>query len=168
MITAQDYYWDPSAVVPYLSNPGIPSTAWYLTYDNPQSIQAKVQYAIARNLGGWIIWHLGMDYIAGSPHPHPLLDAVQAASAPAVLSASTLGGGVVGTLYSASLGATGAAPLQWSLLSGSLPSGLSLSSAGVISGTPTTGGAFTFIVTVGSFAGSASQSFTITIAASAN
>jgi hypothetical protein len=139
-----------------------------LTYDNPQSIAAKVQYIVAQELGGWIIWNLASDYMAGDPHPHPLLDAVQTGSAPAVVSASALSNGTVGTPYGASLSATGAAPLQWALSSGSLPSGLSLSSAGVISGTPTTTGTFTFIVTVGNFAGSASQSFAITIAASAN
>jgi GH18 family chitinase len=169
MITGQNYTWDPSAVVPYINHIGTtPSAYWYLTYDNPQSIQAKVQYIIAQNFGGWIIWHLGMDYMAGNPHPHPLLDAVQAGSAPAFLSASTLSSGTVGISHSASLSASGAAPLHWALSSGSLPNGLSLSSAGVISGTPTTTGTFTFIVTVGNFAGSASQSFAITIAASAN
>jgi chitinase len=167
LITQQNYTWDNVAVVPYINYLGSsPSTYWYLTYDNPQSIQAKVQYIIARNLGGWIIWHLGGDYVTGNPHPHPLLDAVQAGSAPAVLSTSALSSGTVGTLYSASLSATGAAPLQWSLSSGRLPSGLSLSSTGVISGAPTTAGTFAFVVTVGNFAGSSSQSFTITIAAS--
>jgi chitinase len=169
MITGVNYSWDSLAVVPYINHIGTtPPAYWYLTYDSPQSIQAKVQYIIAQNLGGWIIWHLGMDYMAGNPHPHPLLDAVQIGSAPAILSASALGSGAVGIVYSASLSATGAAPRRWSLSSGSLPSGLSLSSVGVIRGTPTTAGTFTFIVTVGNFAGSASQSFTITIAASAN
>jgi hypothetical protein len=168
LITSANYNWDSPSVVPYLSNPGTPETAWYLSYENPQSIQAKVQYIIAQNLGGWIIWDLWADYLPGDSHPQPLLDAVQVGSAPAVLSASAVSNGTVGRPYGASLSATGAAPLQWALSSGSLPSGLSLSSAGVISGTPTTAGRFTFILTVGNFAGSASQSFTITIAASAN
>jgi chitinase len=169
LVTQQNYTWDNSAMVPYINYLGSnPSTYWYLTYDNPQSIQAKVQYITAQGLGGWIIWYLGGDYVTGNPHPHPLLDAVQAGSAPTVLGALALGRGTVGTLYSASLSAAGAAPLHWALSSGSLPNGLSLSSVGVINGTPTTAGTFTFIVTVGNFAGSASQSFTITIAASAN
>jgi len=169
LITQQNYTWDPLAMVPYINYIGTkPPAYWYLTYDNPQSIQAKVQYIIAQNLGGWIIWHLGMDWISGAAHPHPLLDAVQAGSAPAVFGASALSSGTVGRSYSASLRATGAAPLHWALSSGSLPNGLSLSSVGVISGTPATAGTFTFTVTVGNFAGSASQSFTITIAAAAN
>ena len=42
----------------------------------------------------------------------------------------------------------GTKPLTWSLASGSLPAGLKLSSAGVLSGTPTTAGTSTFTITV--------------------
>ena len=76
LTTSENYNWDPVAVVPYLSSPGTPSTSWYVTYENPQSIQAKIQYIIAQNLGGWIIWNLHWDYVPGDPHPHPLLDAI--------------------------------------------------------------------------------------------
>jgi GH18 family chitinase len=168
IVAQYGHVWDSSDMVPWIEFPGTPSTSWYLSYDDAQSVQAKVRYAINKNLGGWIIWHIGMDYMVGDSHPHPLLDAVQAGSAPAVLSASALSSGTVGRSYSASLSASGAAPLRWELPSGSLPNGLSLSSVGVISGAPTTAGTFTFTVTVGNFAGSASQSFTITIAASGN
>jgi chitinase len=169
LIMDLNYTWDPSAMVPYINYLGnTPSAYWYVTYDNPQSIQAKVQYIVAQHLGGWFIWLLGADYLTGNPHPQPLLDAVQAGSAPSVLSASTLGSGVVGTVYSASLSAAGAAPVQWSPSNGSLPGGLSLNSAGLISGIPTTAGTFTFVVTMENFAGRATQSFTITIAASTN
>jgi hypothetical protein len=55
-----------------------------------------------------------------------------------VISPSTLSNGTVGTAYSAPLNATGgSAPYVWSVVSGSLPPGLSLSSNGIISGTPT-------------------------------
>jgi hypothetical protein len=51
--------------------------------------------------------------------------------------------------FSARLGAVGGiAPYAWSLVSGSLPAGLSLSSSGVISGTPTTQGTTTVKVKV--------------------
>lgn len=40
----------------------------------------------------------------------------------------------------------GTAPYRWSLLSGSMPSGVTLSSGGVISGTPTTPGSYTFTI----------------------
>lgn len=55
-----------------------------------------------------------------------------------VITPATLSNGTVGSAYSAPLTATGgSAPYVWSVLSGALPSGLSLSSNGIISGTPT-------------------------------
>ena len=58
----------------------------------------------------------------------------------------------------------GTAPYTWSVTSGSLPAGLSLSSAGVISGTPTTPGSSTFTVQVtDSLSATATKSLTITI-----
>ncbi len=57
--------------------------------------------------------------------------------------------GTVGISYSTTLAATGGVtPYTWTILSGTLPAGLSLSSAGVISGTPTTRGASIFTVQV--------------------
>jgi hypothetical protein len=62
---------------------------------------------------------------------------------------ATLPVATVSTPYSAMLSAVGGtAPYHWSVQSGSLPSGLSLSSAGVISGTPTSSVAATFTVKV--------------------
>lgn len=60
-------------------------------------------------------------------------------SPPPSITTTTLAGGTVGTAYSANLAATGGAgTLTWALASGSsLPAGLSLSSSGTISGTPT-------------------------------
>jgi putative cell wall-binding protein len=56
---------------------------------------------------------------------------------------------VVGTAYTETLTATGGtAPYTWVLTTGTLPTGLTLSSAGVISGTPTTRGAESVTVTV--------------------
>ena len=58
-------------------------------------------------------------------------------------------GGAVGTAYLTDLQALyGTAPYSWSIISGSLPSGLSMTSAGVISGTPTTSGDYSFVVQV--------------------
>jgi hypothetical protein len=49
--------------------------------------------------------------------------------------------GFVGVPYSLQLSACcGTAPYTWSIYQGSLPAGLSLSSGGLISGTPTTAG----------------------------
>ncbi len=70
------------------------------------------------------------------------------AAAPAVVfSTTTLPGGTVGTVYSASVVASGGAgTLSYALASGSLPAGLSLSSAGALSGKPTAGGTSSFTV----------------------
>ena len=76
---------------------------------------------------------------------------LQITVAPAVLmiSTSTLPNGQVGATYSITLAATGGAtPYRWSLSAGALPSGLTLSSAGVLSGTPAAAGTFSFTVTI--------------------
>ena len=57
-------------------------------------------------------------------------------------------GGAIGTAYSQQLAATQSSTLTFALFSGSLPPGLSLSSSGVISGTPTAGGLYTFTVSI--------------------
>jgi sugar lactone lactonase YvrE len=60
--------------------------------------------------------------------------------------------------------AGGQLPYNWSLASGTLPAGLSLSSAGIISGTPTGSGSSQFVarVTDANFA-TTTQSFTLTV-----
>ena len=68
-----------------------------------------------------------------------------AGTAPTITTAS-LPNGQVGTVYSQTLAATGSTPITWSLDSGSLPGGLTLSTSGVISGMPSTDGTFNFTV----------------------
>ncbi|MGB9255008.1 MAG: putative Ig domain-containing protein, partial [Candidatus Korobacteraceae bacterium] len=66
--------------------------------------------------------------------------------------------GTVGVNYSTTLAATGGVtPYTWSLASGSLPAGLSLSASGVISGKPTASGASTFTVQVADSGGTSQQ-----------
>jgi large repetitive protein len=67
-----------------------------------------------------------------------------------VVTTTSLPGAALGVAYSQTLQATGGVqPYQWAVTSGSLPSGLTLSSAGVISGTPTgSTGTSNFTVTV--------------------
>lgn len=62
------------------------------------------------------------------------------------LSPSTLPNGTLGAAYSEQVDASGgAAPYTFSLASGALPPGLALSAAGLISGTPTDTGVFSFV-----------------------
>ena len=73
--------------------------------------------------------------------------------------------GVTGTPYSQTLTARGGRlAYTWSLMSGTLPSGLTLSSSGVISGTPAVSGVFTITVGVSDSASTtAQQAFTLTL-----
>src|SRR5439155_17425034 len=73
--------------------------------------------------------------------------------------------GTVNAAYSATLSATGGTPPYfWSLVSGSLPTGLSLASNGTLSGTPTIAGISTPTIQVTDNVGAiVSQAFSITI-----
>ncbi|TDU70684.1 putative Ig domain-containing protein [Prosthecobacter fusiformis] len=79
---------------------------------------------------------------------------------------SALVGGSVGETYFKSLEAIEGKPVyEWTVIGGTLPDGLSLSSAGVISGRPTFAGIFNFIVQAADKTPTAvSKSFTIVIA----
>jgi hypothetical protein len=79
------------------------------------------------------------------------IGAVELAAQPIVISPDKLPHGSVGTAYRVTLTATGGAyPIYtWALAPGStLPDGLTLTSKGVLSGTPTKAGSFTFTVSV--------------------
>jgi endoglucanase len=79
-----------------------------------------------------------------SPSPAPTTTVT-----PIALTTSSLPGGTVGTGYSADLTASGGTPpYTWSVVSGQLPAGLSLSGAGTISGTPAAAGTFAFTLQV--------------------
>ncbi len=85
-----------------------------------------------------------------------------------VITTTSLPSGTVGTSYTATtLAATGGTPpYTWSLASGALPGGLSVSSAGVISGTPTAAGTFSVTLKVTDSAqATATQSYSVTVAA---
>ena len=68
---------------------------------------------------------------------------------PLSITTTSLPAGVVNVSYSQSLGATGGTPpYTWTLTTGSLPAGLTLSSGGAITGMPSTAGSSSFSVTV--------------------
>ena len=71
----------------------------------------------------------------------------------------SLDDGEVGKAYSMTLTANGTSPLTWTVSSGTLPAGLTLSSNGIISGTPTESGSIEFAVQVGNSVGSDTRSY---------
>lgn len=72
-----------------------------------------------------------------------------AAANPLAITTTSLPNAQIGVPYSQTLQATGGTPpYSWLEISGSLPPGLSVASDGVISGTPTEGGNFSFTVGV--------------------
>jgi hypothetical protein len=79
------------------------------------------------------------------------------------ITTATLPNGTAGTAYSQAIMATGDTPITWGLVSGALPTGLSLFENGIVSGTPTTAGAYSFSVKASNSTGSDSKSFSITI-----
>lgn len=88
------------------------------------------------------------------------------ATAPAPV-ASVLHDGTTGVAYSETISAVnGTPPYSFAITGGALPTSLSMSSSGGISGTPSAAGTFTFVVQVtdsGSLVGT--QSFSITVSA---
>ena len=96
------------------------------------------------------------------------LDNVRAvpANGPVITTASPLASGALGIPYSQTLAATGGvAPYSWTLMGGSLPANLNLSSAGVISGTPTSTGTANFTVqAMDSKSQTATKAFSLTTA----
>ena len=77
---------------------------------------------------------------------------------------SQLPDGTVAGAYNSTLSASGGStPYTWTLFSGALPTGLTLNTAGTISGTPTTAGTFRFTVQVSDTISSASANLSINI-----
>ena len=90
---------------------------------------------------------------------------INVAAPPVQIATSSLPLAVRGLAYSQQLAATGGTqPFTWSLTGAPLPSGLSLNSSGLISGTPTVTGAFTVTLSVRDQSGSTSgRSFVLTV-----
>lgn len=84
------------------------------------------------------------------------------------ITTSSLAGALGNVPYTQSLSAVGgAAPYTFELLSGNLPTGLTLNSAGQISGTPTSAGTYNFFARVSDSAGATAQaSYSIVVSSS--
>jgi plastocyanin domain-containing protein len=83
---------------------------------------------------------------------------------PPEITTPSLPNGIVNTAYKQTLTATGDPTITWSIYGGNLPTGLTLSADGTISGTPTAFGTFTFTVKAENGAGNDIAELTILIA----
>ena len=93
-----------------------------------------------------------------------------AVSSAIVISPSTLPSGLLSSAYSQQLSATGGSGggYTWQIATGSLPTGLTLSVGGLLSGTPTASGTFTFTVQVtDSSSATVTQQLSLIVATSA-
>jgi uncharacterized protein YjdB len=83
---------------------------------------------------------------------------------PSITTAAQLPAAKAGAAYRAQLAATGSAPISWALAAGqTLPRGLTLSSAGLISGTPAQAGNYSFTIRATNGAGTASRAFSLAV-----
>ena len=107
--------------------------------------------------------------VQASDSGNPVRTATKALSisvvAQLVVNTTSLPGGTVGQAYSQTLSASGGTPpYAWSLASGSLPPGLNLAaSTGVVSGTPTTAGTYSFTAQVTDGAQTATKALSIAV-----
>jgi hypothetical protein len=83
----------------------------------------------------------------GSTTPLTTSIQVQSLNPLAITTSPTLPVATVGSAYSQQMAASGGlAPYTWALASGTLPTGLTLSASGLLSGTPTVAGPSTFTI----------------------
>jgi hypothetical protein len=84
---------------------------------------------------------------SATPTPHTVTVPVTITIGPMTITTATLPDGYVGKAYAGKVvGSGGRTPYVWTIAAGTLPAGLTLSTAGAISGTPTAIGTATFTV----------------------
>jgi hypothetical protein len=183
----QYQHWDDSAKVPYLSidNAGN-ANDMFITYENPTSISNKWTFVLQNQIGGIMVYPMGGDWTAqGSTvaAQHPLSEALRLAAggqsstppppppttqAPTITSATPLPSGSLGKQYSTALAASGTTPIAWSVASGNLPPGLSLTTSnGAISGAPSSAGTWSFTAKASNSAGTNTKSVSLSVSAPA-
>ena len=88
---------------------------------------------------------------------------IDEADLPPTITSTTIPDGKVGIEYSQIFEATGTDPIKWSFIGASNVVGLTISSNGVLSGTPNMAGTFSFLVKATNNVGSETKEFTIII-----
>ena len=85
-------------------------------------------------------------------------------TAPVITSPASLVAGTVNSVYpSTTFTASGTAPITWTVTNGTLPAGMTFSSAGVLSGTPTATASGSITFTATNALGADSRTLTLTV-----
>jgi hypothetical protein len=131
--------------------------------NEPLNAQARFLRMLTNKVGDGTGWSLSFfEFWAEGPTSPP-------PPSPLSITTSTLVSSTVGVAYNSPLTATGGTtPYSWSIASGTLPTGLTLSSAGVISGTPSQSGSSPFtagVTDLSSPAQTATKALTLSVAA---
>ena len=141
--------------------------SWQTTYTDPTPLTAGQPGALG-------IWYSGpgaadhMDFHAFAYAPSGLATAPSTDTAPAFTTDSPPAGATVGTSYSYTFAASGSPAPTFSVASGTLPADLSLDpGSGILSGTPSATGSFSFTVQAANGVSPAAVSPTVTITVSA-
>jgi arabinan endo-1,5-alpha-L-arabinosidase len=123
--------------------------------------RAQAQQAVTGRLFAGILFLFALQSCGGG-------SSQSSKSSPLSVATASLAGGTVTVMYSATLAATGGtgSGYTWIVSGGSLPTGLTLSASGALSGTPTAVGSFNFTVQVSDSSGtSATAPLSLTIVA---
>jgi hypothetical protein len=151
----------------------------FITY---LSTWGSARLTASKPLGHYILFdsgfgssNLNSPVLAGDPRIAPwqaMFDLLNSATSATTLNITTgsVPDGVVGTAYpSTTLASVGGTPAYtYAVTAGTLPTSLALSGAGVITGTPTVAGVYSFSVTVtDSLSHTDTQAYTVTISATA-
>jgi hypothetical protein len=184
--TNMSIVWTPSTVAPTITSAAPPSTGEQGTpYSHTMAATGSTPISYSVTAGALpppLILSTG-GVISGTPNAAGLFTGTITAAngtlpnatqnfsiniAPAIVFTSTAppATGSVGSPYNHTVTATGSGTITYAVISGALPTGLVLSPAGVISGTPETVGPFTGVIRASNGVATAvTQNFSITIGA---
>lgn len=118
-----------------------------VTYTNPTSLTLNISVAGGAAVGARTVTVTNPDG-QNATSLSGILTITNATCPAIVVSPSSLPNGAAGSSYNQSITASGGtAPYTYAVTTGSLPAGVTLSSGGLLSGTPTFGGTYNFTVT---------------------
>ena len=136
---------------------------WSTTSTLPSGLALSESGLLAGTLGEWGSFDIVITASNSSGTDAKTLTLSVYPVAPVISADSNLGRVRVNRVFSAALTATGSTPITWSHSDGDMPSGLEVSTSGVISGTPAAAGSYTFTVKAANAAGEDSKDFTLEV-----